>query len=83
MISQVRELPRLLMVGHDTPRFTSDASRLQASAVWRLADLLLQGFVFLLIGQQIVPVMRGLRAYPVSTSVAAAIVSVCAVRAAA
>ena len=64
------------MVGHDTPRFTSGASRLQASAVWRLAYLLLQGFVFLLIGQQIVPVVRGLRAYPVPTIVTAAIVSV-------
>ena len=65
-----------LMVGHDTPRFTSGASRLQASAVWRLADFLLQGFVFLLIGQQIVPVVRGLRAYPASTVAAAVAVTV-------
>ena len=50
-----------LMIGHDTPRFTSGASRLQVSAVWRLADFLLQGFVFLLIGQQILPVVRGLQ----------------------
>ncbi len=64
-----------LMIGHDTPRFTSGASRLQATAVWRLADFLIQGFVFLLIGQQIVPVVRGLRAYPVSTVVTAALVS--------
>jgi monovalent cation/hydrogen antiporter len=56
-----------LMVGHDTPRFTTGASRLQASAVWRLADFLLQGFVFLLIGQQILPVVRGLKAYPATT----------------
>ncbi len=61
------------MIGHDTSRFTSGASRLQASAVWRLADFLLQGFVFLLIGQQIVPVVRGLRAYAVPTIVTAAI----------
>jgi monovalent cation/hydrogen antiporter len=60
-----------LMVGHDTPRFTSGASRLQVSAVWRLVDFLLQGFVFLLIGQQIVPVVRGLRAYPAPTVAAA------------
>ena len=65
-----------LMVGHDTPRFTSGASRLQVSAVWRLADFLLQGFVFLLIGQQIVPVVRGLRAYPASTVAAAVAVTV-------
>jgi monovalent cation/hydrogen antiporter len=65
-----------LMVGHDTPRFTSGASRLQATAVWRLADFLLQGFVFLLIGQQIGPVVRGLRAYPASTVAAAVAVTV-------
>ena len=64
-----------LMVGHDTPRFTSGASRLQVSAVWRLADFLLQGFVFLLIGQQIAPVLRGLRAYPAGTIAVAAAVS--------
>src|ERR1700749_3601449 len=65
-----------LMVGHDTPRFTSGASRLQVSAVWRLVDFLLQGFVFLLIGQQIVPVIRGLRPYQASTIVAAVLVTV-------
>ena len=65
-----------LMVGHDTPRFTSGASRLQVSAVWRLADFLLEGFVFLLIGQQIGPVVRGLRAYPASTVAIAVTVTV-------
>src|ERR1700744_837899 len=65
-----------LMVGHDTPRFTSGASRLQVSAVWRLVDFLLQGFVFLLIGQQIVPVIRGLRPYPAATITAAVLVTV-------
>src|SRR6516164_10659801 len=64
-----------LMIGHETPRFTSGASRLQAAAVWHLADFLLQGFVFLLVGQQIVPVVRGLKAYPTSTIWAAAAVS--------
>jgi len=63
-----------LIIGHDTPRFISGASRLQVSAVWRLADFLLQGFVFLLIGQQIVPVVRGLREYsPGTVGVAVAI----------
>jgi CPA1 family monovalent cation:H+ antiporter len=65
-----------LMIGHDTPRFTSGASRLQATAVWHLADFLLQGFVFLLIGQQIATVLRGLRAYPTATVVTAAAISV-------
>ena len=67
-----------LMVGHDTPRFTSGASRLQTSAVWRLADFLLQGFVFLLIGQQIVPVVRGLQDYSAGTIIAAVAVSLAA-----
>ncbi len=64
-----------LMVGHDTPRFTTGASRLQASAVWRLVDFLLQGFVFLLIGQQLLPVVRGLKAYPASTITGAVILT--------
>src|SRR5215469_6464141 len=64
-----------LMIGHDTPRFTSGASRLQVSAVWRLADFLLQGFVFLLIGQQILPVVRGLREYSSGTIGAAVAIS--------
>ena len=64
-----------LMVGHDTPRFTTGASRLQASAVWRLVDFLLQGFVFLLIGQQILPVVRGLKPYPASTIAGAVILT--------
>jgi CPA1 family monovalent cation:H+ antiporter len=64
-----------LMIGHDTPRFTSGASRLQASAVWHLADFLISGFVFLLIGQQVAPVVRGLKAYPTATIVAAVAVS--------
>ena len=68
-----------LMVGHDTPRFTSGASRLQASAVWHLADFLIQGFVFLLVGQQIAPVIRGLKPYPASTVLAAVAVSLGAV----
>jgi CPA1 family monovalent cation:H+ antiporter len=68
-----------LMIGHDTPRFTSGASRLQAAAVWRLADFLIQGAVFLLVGQQIAAVIRGLRAYPLGTIVTAVIVSLAVV----
>src|SRR5438477_372286 len=64
-----------LMIGHETPRFTSGASRLQATAVWHLADFLLQGFVFLLVGQQIAPVIRGLKAYPTGTIVSAVAIS--------
>src|SRR6201995_829022 len=65
-----------VVVGHDQPRYTSGASRLQVAAVWRLIDFLLQGFVFLLIGQQILPVVRGLRAYSAGTIAAAVLVTV-------
>ena len=68
-----------LMIGHDTPRFTTGASRLQATAVWHLADFLLQGFVFLLIGQQILPVVRGLKAYPAATIVTAVLLTLAVV----
>ncbi len=64
-----------LMVGHDTPRAVSGASRLQTAAVWRLVDFLLEGFVFLLIGQQLPEVLRGLKEYPASTVVIAASVT--------
>jgi CPA1 family monovalent cation:H+ antiporter len=65
-----------LMVGHDTPRAISGASRLQTAAVWRLVDFLLEGFVFLLIGQQLPAVVKGLSAYPASTIWTAAGVTV-------
>ncbi len=64
-----------LMVGHDTPRAVSGASRLQTAAVWRLVDFLLEGFVFLLIGQQLPDVWNGLGDYDSSTVVIAAAVS--------
>lgn len=65
-----------LVVGHHAPRAASGASRLQTSAVWRLVDFLLEGFVFLLIGQQLPEVIRGLRHYETSTVVTALAVSV-------
>jgi NhaP-type Na+/H+ or K+/H+ antiporter len=65
-----------LIVGHESPRVTSAGSRLQATAVWRLVDFLLEGFVFLLIGQQLVPVIRGLGVYPVRTVVVASALTV-------
>ncbi len=68
-----------LVVGHDTPRFSSGASRLQVGAVWRLVDFLLEGFVFLLIGQQLLPVIRGLSDYDTSTIVVAVAVTLAVV----
>ncbi|WP_433793201.1 cation:proton antiporter [Actinoplanes sp. CA-252034] len=52
-----------LIVGHDTPRYTTGASRLQTAAVWRLIDFILEGAVFLLIGMQVERVLEGLRNY--------------------
>ncbi|WBB72456.1 cation:proton antiporter [Micromonospora sp. WMMD1128] len=65
-----------LIVGHQTPQFGSGAARLQTNAVWRLVDFLLEGFVFLLIGQQLPEVVRGLRHYDTSTILTAVAVSV-------
>ncbi|AGZ38955.1 Na+/H+ antiporter [Actinoplanes friuliensis] len=65
-----------LIVGHDAPRLSSGASRLQVSAVWRLVDFLLEGLVFLLIGQQLPAVVKGLTEYKTSTIIIAVAVSV-------
>lgn len=65
-----------LIIGHDTPRWGSGESRLQTSAVWRLFDFLLEGFVFLLIGQQLPEIVRGLRQYDAATIVPAVAITV-------
>lgn len=72
-----------LMAGHDPPSGESGASRLQTSAVWRLIDFLLEGFVFLLIGQQLPTVLRGLGSETpgqTAAAIAATLVAVLAVR---
>jgi monovalent cation/hydrogen antiporter len=65
-----------LIVGHDAPRYVTGASRLQTSAVWRLVDFVLEGLVFLLIGQQLFKVVEGLFEYATSTIVIGVAVSV-------
>lgn len=65
-----------LMVGHDAGREETGASRLQTAAVWRFVEFLLEGFLFLLIGQQLPEVLRGLQHQPTGTVVAAAAVTV-------
>ncbi|MFI1996458.1 Na+/H+ antiporter [Actinoplanes sp. NPDC020271] len=65
-----------LIVGHHTPRSASGAGRLQTSAVWRLVDFLLEGLIFLLIGQQLPQVIDGLAGYDTATVVAAVAVTV-------
>ena len=65
-----------LLIGHDGSRLVSGASRLQVNAVWRLVDFLLEGLVFLLIGQQLPTVVAGLDRYPTGTIAVAAAVTV-------
>jgi CPA1 family monovalent cation:H+ antiporter len=65
-----------LIIGHNNPSWASGASRLQTGAVWRLVDFLLEGFVFLLIGQQLPHVLAGLNEYATSTVVIAAAITV-------
>jgi CPA1 family monovalent cation:H+ antiporter len=65
-----------LIIGHHNPSWATGASRLQTNAVWRLVDFLLEGFVFLLIGQQLPAVIDGLGRYATSTIVTAAGITV-------
>src|SRR5689334_15925615 len=65
-----------LIIGHHNPSWASGASRLQTGAVWRLVDFLLEGFVFLLIGQQLPTVISGLKDYTSSTIVIASSITV-------
>ncbi len=65
-----------LVIAHNAPYWQSGETRLQTDAVWRLVDFLLEGVVFLLIGQQLPAVIGGLGAHPVSTVVLAAGITV-------
>ena len=65
-----------LIIGHHNPTWGSGPSRLQTNAVWRLVDFLLEGFVFLLIGQQLPAVIDGLGQYQTSTILTAAAITV-------
>jgi Na+/H+ antiporter len=68
-----------LMASHHSPRGESGASRLQTDAVWRLVEFLLEGLVFLLIGQQLPAVLRGLRNESPGLTAAAILVTLAAV----
>lgn len=65
-----------LIIGHNNPSWASGASRLQTNAVWRLVDFLLEGLVFLLIGQQLPSVIDGLGAYDTATIVTAVAITI-------
>ena len=68
-----------LLLAHQAPAIESGAARLQTRAVWSLVDFLLEGFVFLLIGDQLKPVIDGLGSYEAGTIAAAVGVTVAAV----
>lgn len=65
-----------LVLGHQNPRLQTGASRLQTAAVWRLVNFLLEGFVFLLIGQQLPEVITSLGQYSIATTTAAAAITI-------
>jgi Na+/H+ antiporter len=68
-----------LLAGHDPPRAESGASRLQTDAVWQFVEFLLEGLVFLLIGQQLPTVLAGLRDEPPGVTAAAIVATLAAV----
>ncbi|HET8630394.1 MAG TPA: Na+/H+ antiporter [Thermomicrobiales bacterium] len=68
-----------LWLGYAAPVFQSASSRLQTRAVWRLVNFLLEGVVFLLIGDQLPAVVRGLHEYPAGVVAAAAALTVAVV----
>jgi CPA1 family monovalent cation:H+ antiporter len=61
-----------LILGHSSGGVAGGPARVQTRAVWRLLDFLLEGLVFLLIGQQLPTVLDGLSGYPRGTLAAAA-----------
>jgi CPA1 family monovalent cation:H+ antiporter len=65
-----------LWLGHRSPTMQSGRARLQTRAVWRLVEFLLEGYVFILIGQQLPAIVRSLGAYSTSTIVLASGVTV-------
>ena len=68
-----------LMAGHDSPRGESGASRLQADAVWQFIEFVLEGVVFLLIGEQLPAVLRGLHTESAGLTAGAILVTLAAV----
>jgi Na+/H+ antiporter len=68
-----------LAVGHRRGPASSGESRLQTAAVWRIVQYLLEGYIFLLIGQQAPDVVRGLSSFDRGTVVAAVAVTLAGV----
>jgi CPA1 family monovalent cation:H+ antiporter len=68
-----------LLLGHHRGQGGSGASRLQIAAVWRIVEYLLEGFVFLLIGQQAPHIISHLDTYDAGTVAAATAITVAVV----
>jgi monovalent cation/hydrogen antiporter len=68
-----------LWLSHRSPVNQSAESRLQIRSLWRIVDFVLQGFVFLLIGQQLPLVFHEVERYSVGTLVAVSLLAVAAV----
>jgi monovalent cation/hydrogen antiporter len=68
-----------LWISHSSPTVVSAATRLQALSVWRLVALLLEGLVFLLIGQQVPVVLGGLDDVDPTRTVLACVLTLAAV----
>jgi CPA1 family monovalent cation:H+ antiporter len=65
-----------LWLSHRNPALQTSSARLQSGAVWRLVEFLLEGYVFLLIGQQLPQVLAGMDAYSPGTIAVAGLVTV-------
>jgi monovalent cation/hydrogen antiporter len=68
-----------LLLGHHAPLTTGSASRLQAQAVWRMIDFILEGVVFALIGLQLRGILDALSRYSPAQLATYALVVVAAV----
>lgn len=65
-----------LIIGHNAGQEETGAARLQTGAVWQLVEFMLEGFVFLLIGQQLPSILQDLSPEPTATVVTAALITV-------
>jgi monovalent cation/hydrogen antiporter len=68
-----------LLIGHKLPKIATYASRLQADALWKMIDFLLEAVVFGLIGLQLRTVLSGLQGRSVGQLLAWAALAVAVV----
>ncbi|WP_232323413.1 Na+/H+ antiporter [Catenuloplanes japonicus] len=68
-----------LWLGHRSPSMQTSRSRLQSRPVWHFVEYLLEGYVFVLIGQMLPSTLRALKDYELSTIAGAAGVTLAAV----